>query len=244
MAWTSLDGLTWSPASMPPLPDGVAIDDTHADAWIEDVAATDARLVAVGSIGLGHLDADGSGSVRYASAVWSSADGRTWTRVETDAFAAADEIRGIAAGPRGFVVVGNKYSEGAMVWWSADGLRWTRVDPGQDAFISRAVGTGDPEAGLYLELFAVEALGDGFVAMGGDAWCIYGEWTCTPAAVSIWTSTDGTTWTRVPPLDAFNLGEVGRVTDGTVAVWGGRPVVTATYDTDSVGLWITEVGEP
>jgi hypothetical protein len=121
------------------------------------VAVSDAGFVAVGS-------ADGFATV--FGQIWTSTDGIEWTRVEP-----ADRFEGIgfldvAAGPGGFVIVGDQMAEPGrgeepriVLFRSADGRTWERVPDvvgaaggfatsiggGPDGYI--ATGFRDPEPG-------------------------------------------------------------------------------------------------
>ena len=74
---------------------------------------------------------------RYGSAVWTSADGAVWHRNAADpalvsAVGEQTSALGAAAGPHGFLVVGDTL-RGALltplVWTSPDGGSWRRVEP-------------------------------------------------------------------------------------------------------------------
>ncbi len=120
-AWYSSDGVTWERASAPPPPQDVA--DDGADAWMQDVAVAGDRLVAVGEVG---LEVCGPYCVRYDPVIWTSTDGVMWTQValDPDVFPSSTQLRSLAVGPSGFVVVGGRDGKRAdpRVWASADGL--------------------------------------------------------------------------------------------------------------------------
>jgi hypothetical protein len=241
--WISTDGVTWQKASVPTMPTGVAIDGDHAEAWLQDVAATDDRLVAFGQIGFGHLDEDGSGIVRYEQVVWTSTDGLNWTELRAGStFPPGGEVRSVVAGPAGFVAVGGFVRDDLWIWISRDGLDWHLV-PQQDAFVSRSSGGGDVSDDLYFEIHQVAAGPSGYVAVGGDAWCVYGSpFLCSPAEAAIWTSADGESWVRVSSAPVFRLGRTTRVSTSAVAAWGSRFVVVAAYG-EGTAVWISEASE-
>lgn len=148
-----------------------------------------------------------------------SHDGRTWTIEPRDAalFAATADhvslVNGLAEGARRFVAVGatalDDISSGdARAWTSSDGLAWQAA----------ASVTGGVDAAML----AVTAGSSGFVAVGSDGFP--GGNVQLPGArgVAVWTSADGTDWTRVPAQPSFAgaiMNGVLRVDAGFVA-WG------------------------
>lgn len=231
-AWYSTDGITWELASVPATPEGVYIDEDHVDAWMRDVAELDGRLIAVGSIAMRM----GPNSYRYDPVMWSSTDGRTWIQVPLDAtvFTSTTEFRGIAAGPRGFVAVGQHLqppsccAEMPGVWWSPDGLRWRSVSQGNAAFVS----TRNSDFGVH----AIAAGPSGYVAVGLDSRCLYFPRACIVTEIAVWVSSDGRTWSRVASDPVFEVGTAGPILMRTVAAWGTRFVAAGEY-------WAYE-GEP
>ena len=81
----------------------------------------------------------------------------------------------------------------AVVWTSADGMSWSRVSANEGAL----GGGGDQQ------INAVVAGDAGFVAVGSDA--VAGP---SDVKAAVWTSPDGTTWTRVAH-DELAFGEPG-----------------------------------
>lgn len=231
-AWFSADGVTWELASVPPVPDGVHIDEDHAEAWMQDVAVAGDRLVAVGTIAISM----GPNSYRYDPVMWTSTDGTTWVEVDhdPDVFTEASEFRGAAAGPAGFVVVGQHDQTGSCcfetpgVWWSADGLAWSSVSQGQDSFVA------DRESDFGVH--AVAAGAGGYVAVGLDSRCRYAPRACTVAETAVWVSADGRSWARVSSDPVFRVGRTGPILMRAVAAWGSRFVAAGEY-------WAYE-GEP
>jgi hypothetical protein len=130
----------------------------------------------------------GPGLVAVGSAVWTSVDGITWSRVpDDDAIFAADVgeravMTSITAGGPGLIAVGDA-DDGAAVWSSVDGLTWSRV-PHDEALFGGAAMT------------SVTAGGPGLVAVGA----VGSGYDFEVAAV--WTSVDGLTWSRVPHDEA------------------------------------------
>ena len=110
--------------------------------------------------------------------IWRSSDGRTWLPTPIVAGVRPDsvsEVRAVAAGPAGIVVVGGVCcrEERHAAWWSPDGVDVERVDI---------------PAGVF---FDVAAGPSGFAIVGsvGDRG-------------AIWTSPDGRAWTEVDAADA------------------------------------------
>ena len=170
----------------------------------------------------------GSGFIAYGwefpgrAVVWSSADGRSWTRTAPDSevFGPGGEIRAATGGSGQFVVgVGQEIDQEArrstgVVWASLDGEAWTRVRHDDAVF-------GD--ASQYIWMEDVVAGGSGFVAVGAEAFFppdvevlpLASDDTLfkirateeplldffarpVPVAPAVWTSEDGLTWRRVP----------------------------------------------
>jgi hypothetical protein len=134
------------------------------------------RSITTGGPGFVAVGRDDSGGNADA-AVWTSPDGRTWTRVADDAPVfggpGAQWMLGVAAGGPGFIAVGADGAGGpsrwpelavpdldpfdpadAAVWVSPDGLDWSRVVEGDLS------GVGDQR------LRGVAAGGPGIVAVG------------------------------------------------------------------------------
>ncbi|WP_344858175.1 hypothetical protein [Planomonospora alba] len=116
--WTSVDGHRWNTL------DGEALTAFANGDRIADLARTSSGFVAVGST----LLADGS----PAAAAWTSPDGRSWTRIDTDDIGAPDRVRGVkAVAARGDAVVAladpARGGSGSVVLRSGDGGRsWSR----------------------------------------------------------------------------------------------------------------------
>lgn len=128
--------------------------------------------------------------------IWTSTDGRVWTlRVDLPRHSRAKDV---VADDRGITVVGVDFSRvgDPVVWWSADGATWTDVSP--------APGGPDGWNGF---IYGVAATPEGFVAGGGGSMDPGTSSTGGLAAsdAALWTSQDGTSWTRVEH-DPANLG--------------------------------------
>ncbi|MGI9624054.1 MAG: hypothetical protein ACR2PK_14555, partial [Acidimicrobiales bacterium] len=160
------------------------------------------------------------GHDRTNAAVWTSADGLTWSRILHDetAFANAAMISVTKGGP-GLVAVGVARG-GAAVWTSAQGVAWSRV-PHDDVTFGGSVMT------------SVSTGGPGLVAVG---WA--GSDDNSDAAV--WTSVDGMTWSRVREESVFG-GTGSQVINGVTS--GGPGLVAVGRDWDT-GVLIAGVPEP
>jgi len=205
--WTSVDGITWSR-----LPHD---EEVFGGGWMESVTEGGPGLVAVGSSGSN----EERGLVGRA-AVWTSADGITWSRVPHDeAIFGGTSMNGVIAGGPGLVAVGGDGD--AAVWTSVDGLTWSRVPHDEEIF----GGPGEQWMGN------VTVGGPGLVAVG-----VSRRIDETASAAVVWTSVDGISWSRVHHEEAVFDGELymGGVTaggPGLVAVGGdGDAVVWTSVD--------------
>ena len=235
-AWFSSDGMTWELAEVPPVPEGVypGDDGRHPQVYLEQVAASDHRFVAVGTALMNDAD------LSQVPIMWTSLDGRSWTDVPVDpeVFPRGADIAAITHGANGFVAVGNlNQGHQPMAWSSADGLRWHRASD-QEAFASR-VGL----RGRSSTVSSVAASQRGYVAVGADGLCSSGA-EC-PSEAAIWTSTDGESWVRVSPGDVFRIGSPDPESQGSYAsrviAWGSRFVVEGEYDGRGA-IWMSHAG--
>ncbi len=154
--WTSVDGVTWSQV---PYNEAVFGGPRVIDIW--DVAVGGPGLVAVGAVGSG---------ANQAAAVWTSADGLSWSRVPHDeaVFGEGQGMSSVTVGGPGLVAVGAPLAhvlgsenahEDAAVWTSEDGIIWSRVPHNEAAF----GGQGNQK------MNAVIAGDFGLVAVGSDS---------------------------------------------------------------------------
>jgi hypothetical protein len=185
--WISPDRVSWTRI---PNDDSVFGGDGDQGMWA--VTAADSGLIAVGF--------DGSGGDTDV-AVWTSPEGLTWTRVAHDESVFGgdgDQWASDVAAGAGVVAVGSDSTDGygdAAVWTSPDGVDWTRIANQSEVF------GGPGSEGM----FGVVMGGPGVVAVG------YAWFGMEPYRAVVWTSPDGTTWTRVP--DEFSLiGTDGKAT--------------------------------
>lgn len=222
--WSSPDGQDWSrvDAGSTDLTDGAGLG-------VFAVTAAGPGLVAVGT-----------DAARDAAAVWTSADGQQWVRVEHDdevfarrpeaALALTDTTRpvsdagsvqasAVTSGGPGVVAVGEDGAS-AAVWTSIDGLAWSRVEHDDEVF--------GGEGRQWMA--GVSVGGPGLVAVGFDE---------SEQAAAVWTSEDGLGWTRVAHdpqalagSDSQSMRAVVAAEPGLVAVGGadGDPAVWTSED--------------
>jgi hypothetical protein len=183
--WTSPDGVTWSR-----VPHDTAV---FGDAEMERVIAGGPGFVAIGNNGHSLLD----GSFNVNAVIWTSVDGYTWSRVPHDesVFGGAF-IEAVTVGGPGLVAVGGTggyNTDGdAVVWTSVDGVTWSRVPHDESVF-----------GGVNGQFMSnVTVGGPGLVAVGSGGGI--GPWDhSVDTHAAVWTSVDGTTWSRVPDDDAL-----------------------------------------
>jgi hypothetical protein len=129
------------------------------------------------------------------AAVWVSADGRAWDRVQSASFSGDADENGldgaqlmidVAEGPAGIVAVGSYERKAerdvdAGVWLSEDGLEWERI-------VNMALGGPGHQSISSLDV------ADGFYIAGGTAPWPVGSEEHRPA---IWISEDGRDWGQI-----------------------------------------------
>jgi hypothetical protein len=184
--WTSADGRQWR--------QGRSLDMTELGqgAQVEEVVEGPAGMLALGRTP-GCAD-DGTGCMpEPATALWTSADGASWSRVDLlKAFGGA-AVGDVSAGPKGYMAVSRSSDSSSAepaVWLSADGQIWHAVslapETFQDAYLARGT-----------------VLADGFLVAGRigsvEGWGGGDFPSTTPA---IWWSADGSDWSRVTLADA------------------------------------------
>jgi hypothetical protein len=187
--WTSTDGWVWSR-----VPHDEAVFGGPGDQWMLWVTSGGPGLVAVGQ-------AQSDDGDRVA-AVWTSTDGRVWSRVPHDETVFGDATMwSVTAGGPGLVAVGDG-DWAAAVWTSSDGRVWSRVSHDEKVFGGQG-------------MLSVTVGGPGLVAVGHGL------------GAAVWTSTDGRVWSRVPHDESVfggpDIQEMRSVTaggPGLVAVGG------------------------
>ena len=197
-------GRTWTQSTVP------ATANRPVDA-INAVTAGGPGFVAVGRGCVGDSQCE--------AIVWTSADGRAWTRTPaSDAtyigvhFATTGPAIGmfdVAAGEPGIVAIGYAARPDlqATVWFSPNGTSWERIPLGLEPPAT------SPSGLLGARVSAVTWDGGQFVLVGEDRSGWNGDGATLAAAkarAAAWTSPDGRTWTRVPHNPVF---EVGGFTD-------------------------------
>jgi actin-like ATPase involved in cell morphogenesis len=212
--WTSSDGTTWTR-----VPDD-AVFGGSGDQVMNRAVAGGPGLVAVGF--------DTNGGVQ--AAVWTSADGMSWLRVPPDpSVFGGGRIRSVAAGGPGLVAVGFDQSgedEDAAVW-ILEGQEWTRVEHDEAVF----GGAGDQQ------MATVTTGGPGLVAVGFDT-------SGGDSDAAVWTSTDGTTWTRASGRGAAFGGAGGQLMQSVTDSSGGLLAVgfDASKGDPDAAVWVSEDG--
>jgi hypothetical protein len=205
IVWSSPDGLNWTRA-----PGATSLE----RAAMNDVVHGGPGLVAVGAA----PDRPSTTQVAEHALVWTSKDGRTWTRVADapvfHAPAGTDQEFGasmlsVSTDGTHLVAVGTVASQGdvgsALAWVSTDGRTWRRGTAGDF---------------LYGQLFRVTAVAGGFIGTGpsGTDSCLGG----------IWFSTDGGAWTCI-------------ATDSSIGGYAAYDAAASPTTMVVVGLPTTEV---
>jgi hypothetical protein len=213
-AWTSANGLNWEPASV----------SGGADHSLEAVTPGGPGFVAVGGW-----------------QVLASVDGRTWTAAACPECPGSDAFGGwqkdVVARGSDLVMVGFATSTedgGAAAWTSTDGLAWSRVPHDATVF-----------GGPWVNMHAVIAGGPGFVAVGsGPVTPSELDGEEPPWVAWVWTSTDGTTWQRVPHDDQVfsentSMNDVASIGNALVAVGGAHD---GGFDDEHAAVWTSNDG--
>jgi hypothetical protein len=204
--WTSEDGTSWTKIPAAELGSDDPDDPTF---WLSDVTIGGPGLVAVGRA-FNSTEPDPCGGC--GGAVWTSVDGITWERAPVDPDL-LDGIERVAANKSGLVAVGSGTTDdqkNGAAWVSPDGLSWTVVNDAP-------------------KLTAITATEFGFVGVGTEELI---ENACQEGAhgdcrAAVWTSVDGTTWTRVPHDEA---------------IFGGGPDKQDMSDVTTIGSGVLAVG--
>jgi hypothetical protein len=224
--WRSTDGLAWESLDLP--------ESLFEGARPTAVTAGGPGYVIVGA----WLDptAPREGAAPPRAAVWTSPDGKVWTRVpnqaglgvggyiDTGEGAESGGMLDVTATANGFVAIGQSCRTvnlmetmglvptcRPLAWTSDDALTWTRIDP---------------EIGVHPgTMSAIAAAGDRVVAVGG-------AWSRAPARYTLH-SPEGTTWRwgEEAGQPAF---------EGVVAIPG--TFLATSHESDQVGLWASADG--
>lgn len=208
VVWTSPNGVKWTEHPLPSNCIGGAIAATRTVLVVVSTAGIcrssdgagwtrviDTPRIPYGTGGIVDVIAGGAGfilTMAYSTSttvnvkVWHSVDGLHWKSAGRPAAFSNIDAKAVAAGPRGIVILGQRYITGSgydttfMPLRSRDGMTWARGVP-QRAF--------EPSS-LDLNEAAMISGGPGYIAAGS-----YQPRSRTGAAV--WTSPDGLAWKRV-----------------------------------------------
>jgi hypothetical protein len=202
--WTSPDGLTWH------LLPGTATA-PFGRAQLELAVDGPSGLVAFGEL----VPAQGT---NITSMIWTSDDGRSWTRAPQFSTAfPTDSMSDLEGGPGGYVAVGSGWADGnptlpQLAWYSSDGKSWK-------------LGSGPGDQGPTIVL----ACAGGFLGVANPL-----------AQASFWTTADGVNWTVQPAV-------VGRPNwpsyVGTGLFSDGKGILALGSDSfQTPGAWITTDG--
>jgi len=214
--WTSQDGTHWTKEMTGPF-GGRGYQQARA------IAVSGNRLVIAGS---STLDRNEDG------AAWLQENG-TWSRVGKHSLGGPGEqmVDDVIAGGPGFIAVGKDSSGGdsdGAIWVSRTGRVWRRVGTG-DVF----GGSGDQE------ITTVAPFGSGFVAAGTDT-------EGSQVDTWLWTSPDGTNWTRVPVSNLnSSLTGLGRQVVTCLLPFGDKLIAVGKEGLglkDDADVWIATPG--
>ncbi|MGW7683103.1 WD40/YVTN/BNR-like repeat-containing protein [Kribbella sp. NPDC054772] len=142
--------------------------------------------------------------------------GKTWTRRQLDNESVGrsstyEGALGLAAGPAGFVAIGDA-SSGSAIWRSTDGTTWQRLSIDPKVFRSTDV------------LNAITATPTGFAMIGGS--------TLADGKLVYWQSTDGSTWRRTDgPAIGLAPSTPGDATGDQIVASGKTLVVSGNLST-------------
>lgn len=156
-----------------------------------------------------------------SAAVWTSRDGKDWSRVPHDESIfggpGGQAMWGVTAWDGGFIAVGvdgtspelggspDWTPQEAAVWTSPDGVSWSRVPHDEEVF----AGPGRQE------MWSVAASGTGLVAIGFDE---EGPMTGSQEDQAIWVSEDGLAWTQVFGFGVGGMSDIEATPSGYVGV--------------------------
>jgi hypothetical protein len=219
--WTSSDGVSWSR-----VPHDEDIFGGQSYQAMSGVTAGGPGLVAIGEDRSRDFE---DGDV----AVWTSADGFTWSRVAHDeAVFGTGGVTSVTRADSGLIVAvgseGPDDSNHAAVWTSVDGFTWSRVPHDEAVF------GGEGQQGMS----SVTVGGPGLVAVG-----MAGSADHPHAAV--WTSPDGFTWSRVPDDESVFRGAGPREAGGQAmenVAANGQSLVAVGYDGEGAAVWTSQDG--
>jgi hypothetical protein len=168
--WTSTDGLHWARE---------ATQASFAGAGMGQILRNGKGFIASGS------DYP-TGFSAAAPAIWTSLDGKIWTRVSANQGFGESAAAGVNSVPNGFVATVTAWGGPTTMWFSDNGTAWKRAEP-------LPVGSSEVCGGGLLHLHNID------LAIGNDCGS-----TLPTVRVIFWTSIDGRqTWQRAPLLSIF-----------------------------------------
>jgi hypothetical protein len=238
VAPTTTEAVTALPASL-----GMTwerIDDAvFDDAWVSAVTEGGPGLVAVGYV----LEEPYPADWYSDAAVWVSADGRTWDRVDEPA------AFGNTPGNIEFLVEVEGTADGVAALGFIDGTGYARYTSMDGITWNLAEGAVDPETGLdpALVFDAIEGADVYDVVAAGPGYVAVGRIEAGDVGGAIWVSPDGTTWEQVAADLSTSIRQFERVaTDGeTILAFGwGSDATGFTTLTSSDGLTWTAADAP
>lgn len=211
--------ITWSQAPTQP---AFGLDDV-----VRSVVEGGTGLVAVGGEWTNEYD-------DYQAVVWTSVDGTTWARAAVERF--EDVLSDVAVGSAGFVAVSNEGSrlndsDDPPILFSEDGESWARIPSDTAAF----------PPGAWIT--AVTDGGPGYVAVGA----VKVDSPDGISEASIWSSTDGVSWTRVDqaPGEGYESSAIHDIVNtgsGLVAVGTAEESEGSTGPQDDLLVWTSSDG--
>ena len=194
-AWTSTDGVAWTPAAAP----AVTLAEDCTNCGVQP------PIVTYGAPGVLVAAPTTPKGVPGTLQIVNSPDGSSWTAAPAGALPAAFHLNGIAGHGDGFLAVGDNGKDPARaeVATSSDGMTWT---------VRHLAGQGTSGGQAFVGSDGILVGGSTQETPGTELW-----WT-SPDAVT-WQSVDG-----YPPLGVWNgEGEgSGLISDGSVAADGAR----------------------
>jgi hypothetical protein len=210
--WSSSDGTTWTRMN---------IDVTKfAGGAVSGLVAADVELVAWGTLGQPACTGEGEGMTCDPTPVmlWTSTDGKAWTRVADVSMFGGATITSVTFGADGFVAVGDTGWGSPAIWYSNSGTTWQRLTLPSSTFA--AAHFSSVSATTYGEATVSGYFLGG--ATGGTAPVSGGVATASTGVAAAWWSPDGRTWTKGTVNRTGGIGtslgsiDVGR--NGMVAV--------------------------
>jgi hypothetical protein len=211
IALQSPDGQTWSQISDP-------VGTTCVPTAVCGVTPTG---LAAGGQTLVMIGRDESMAV---AGIWTSPDGKAWTRIRTVPDLHRGDLSGLVATPVGFAAVVNSPfgspPDVGVVIGSADGRSWT---------VSWLHTQGTAAAGSMLD--AVAATDAGYAALG-----------TTAMGLTVWRSRDGQTWTAKALPGGKDIGFGGSLVVQDREIWAFKAEDIWQSDTANAHRWVSTDG--